>query len=369
MTAIDDGHHHIRIAAVPGDGIGPEVMAVTLPLLQSAAALDGRTVRITELDWGGERYLRTGAAMPEDGVEQLREFDAVLFGAVGRPDIRADVSVWTLILPLRQALDLYVNLRPVWSWDGIAGPLRDGDGVDFLVIRENTEGEYVGAGGRTRAGTPHETAVEIAVHTRRGIERIAHEAFARARARRGLVTLVTKSNASRYGYPLWDEVVAAVSEQYNDVRYEQAFVDAMAARMIERPRSLDVLLCSNLFGDILSDLGAPLQGGLGMAPSANVHPGGDVPGIFEPVHGSAPDIAGEGIANPIACVLSAAMLLEQNRCPAGAAALHRAVADALRDGGAQPRDLGGTASTKDVGEAIGRSLQALTLAGRSERAV
>jgi tartrate dehydrogenase/decarboxylase/D-malate dehydrogenase len=301
--------------------------------------------------------------MPADGVESIRGYDAVLFGAVGRPDIPADVSVWTLILPLRQALDLYINLRPVTSWPGVPGPLRDGADVDFLVVRENTEGEYVGAGGRMHCGTPNETAVEVAVHTRRGIERVARFAFERARERKRLVSLVTKSNASRYGYRLWDEVVGEVAGAYPDVGFEQVFVDAMAARMIERPRSLDVVLCSNLFGDILSDLGSPLQGGLGMAPSANICPSGGVPGVYEPVHGSAPDIAGRGIANPTACVLSGAMLLEDGGCPTGAAALRRAVAATVADGTSLTRDLGGTLTTAEMATALARALTRETATG------
>ena len=353
---------------MPGDGVGPEVVAATLPLLLGAAALDCVDVEVASLDWGGDRYLRTGTAMPADGPQSVRGYDAVLFGAVGRPDIPADVSVWTLIVPLRQALDLYINLRPVTSWPGVPGPLRDGADVDFLIVRENTEGEYVGAGGRTHRGTPNETAVEVAVHTRRGIERVARFAFERARERRRLVSLVTKSNASRYGYRLWDEVVGEVAGAYPDVCLERVFVDAMAARMIERPRSLDVVLCSNLFGDILSDLGSPLQGGLGMAPSANVCPDGGVPGVYEPVHGSAPDIAGRGIANPIGCVLSGAMLLDDVGCPAGAAALRRAVAETLADGTSLTRDLGGILTTAEMTTALTRALARQPVTGVLEAA-
>jgi tartrate dehydrogenase/decarboxylase / D-malate dehydrogenase len=346
----------IHVAAVPGDGIGPEVMRVTLPLLEAAAALDGATVKVTELDWGGERYLRTGAAMPEDAADTLRDFDAVLFGAVGRLDIPAHVSVWGLILALRQALDLYVNLRPVQVWPGLSIPIRDAEGTDFVVVRENTEGEYAGAGGRSHAGTPNDIAVEIGIHSRVAIERVAHHAFQLARTRRGRMSLVTKSNVSRFGYALWDEVVHQVHADYADVECEWVFVDAMAARIIERPQSLDVLLCSNLFGDILSDVGAPLQGGLGMAPSANLRPGGGVPGIFEPVHGSAPDIAGRGIANPGACVLSAALLLADRGCAEGAAALERAVGEAYLRETARTPDVGGTATTEQAAEEIGAAL-------------
>jgi tartrate dehydrogenase/decarboxylase/D-malate dehydrogenase len=298
----------LRIAAVPGDGVGPEVMAVTLPLIRAAAELDGVRVDVTELDWGGERYLRTGAAMPDDGAEQARRFDAILFGAVGHAEVPDHVAVWGLILALRQALDLYVNLRPVVTWPGVPTPLLDGNGIDFLVVRENTEGEYTGAGGRTHVGSSAEVAVEIAVHSRRAIERVARYAFSCARERRGRVTLATKSNASRYGYVLWDEVVAEVHERFPDVEYERAFVDALAARMVERPASLDVVVCSNLFGDILSDLGASLQGGLGMAPSGNV----------------APDVR-----------------------------------DVVRSPELRTRDIGGTATTEIAGRAIGEALAAV----------
>jgi len=355
VTAEGNGRS-IHVAAVPGDGIGPEVMRVTLPLLEAAAALDGAAVRVTELDWGGDRYLRTGAAMPEEAADMLLGFDAVLFGAVGRLDIPAHVSVWGLILALRQALDLYVNLRPVHVWPGLSIPIRDAEGTDFVVVRENTEGEYTGAGGRAHTGTPNDVAIEIGIHSRAAIERIAHHAFQLAGSRRGRVSLVTKSNVSRFGYALWDEVVLDIHASYPEIEFETVFVDAMAARIIERPQSLDVLLCSNLFGDILSDLGAPLQGGLGMAPSANLRPGGVVPGIFEPVHGSAPDIAGQGIANPAACVLSAALLLSDRGCPEGAAALQRAVGEAYASDTARTPDVGGSATTERAAEEIGAAL-------------
>jgi len=346
----------LRVAVVPGDGIGPEVVAVTVPLLVRAAALHGVQVEVTEFDWGSERWLQTGEAMPADAPDLARQHDAVLFGAVGRPDVPAHVSVWGLILALRQALDVYVNLRPVTSWDGIDGPLRDGRDVDFLVVRENTEGEYAGIGGRSHVGTPAEVAVEVAVHSRHAIERVTRYAFDCARTRRQLVSLVTKSNVARYGYVLWDEVATDIAKDYPDVQLEAVFADAMAARMIERPRSLDVLLCSNLFGDLLSDLGAPLQGGLGMAPSANIRPSGGSPGIFEPVHGSAPDIVGRGTANPIGCILSAAMLLEHCGCPAGSQELVNAVAATVAAGRHRTPDIGGSATTDELAEAIGASL-------------
>jgi tartrate dehydrogenase/decarboxylase / D-malate dehydrogenase len=346
----------LRVAVVPGDGIGPEVVEATVPLLERAAGLAGRRLLVTELDWGSDRYLASGSAMPPDACDVLRRHDAVLFGAVGRPDVPNHVAVWGLILALRQTLDLYVNLRPVTSWPGIPGPLRDGADIDFTIVRENTEGEYAGMGGRSHVGTPEEVAVEVALHSRRAIERVARYAFELARRRRALVSLVTKSNASKYGYLLWDEVVAEVAAKHSDVEYEVVFADAMAARMIERPRSLDVVLCSNLFGDILSDLGAPLQGGLGMAPSGNLRPDGGAPGIFEPVHGSAPDITGRGVANPVGCILSAGLMLQELGLHESADALVRAVRTAVADPQARTPDLGGRAGTRDLARAVAEAL-------------
>jgi tartrate dehydrogenase/decarboxylase/D-malate dehydrogenase len=342
----------IRIAVIPGDGVGPEVIAATLPVLHAAAARAGARLDIREFDWGGERYLRTGRAMPTDAVEQLRGIPAVLFGAVGRPDLPDHELIWGLIIGLRQQLDLAVNVRPVRSWPGVPTVLRRSDGIDLVIVRENTEGEYTGIGGRAHARTGVELGVEVAVHSRSAISRAARYAFELARGRRGRVSLVTKSNALRHGYTLWDSVVAEVAAQHPDVEYETVLVDAMAARLVQRPYDLDVLLCSNLFGDILSDLTAALVGGMGMAPSANLLPGGDVPALFEPVHGSAPDIAGQGIANPVACVLSGAMLLDHVGLPAAASAVRDAVATALRDPSLHTPDLGGSATTEKLAKAI-----------------
>ena len=348
------------MASIPGDGIGPEVVEATLPLLQAAAELDGAVVEVHELDWGGGRFVATGEAMPSDALDLIRSFDAVLLGAVGRTDIPIHVPIWGVILPLRQGLDLYVNLRPVKVWEGVAVPVARAAGADFLIVRENSEGEYVGMGGRSHAGTAEELALEVAVHSRRGIERIAHYAFRAARDRRKSLTLVSKSNASRYGYVLWDDVVADVGREYPDVELEIVLVDAMTVRMVTRPQSLDVVLCSNLFGDILSDLGAGLQGSLGLAPSANIRPEGGVPGIFEPVHGSAPDIAGTGIANPIGCILSAAMLLEHLGCLDGARALEQAVGLALMDPSTHTPDIGGAATTAEAAASVRSALPGLT---------
>ncbi|MFI0819485.1 isocitrate/isopropylmalate dehydrogenase family protein [Streptomyces sp. NPDC021098] len=342
----------VRLAVIPGDGIGPEVVAAAVPALRAALEAEGDRLEVTAFDWGGDRFLRHGAAMPDDAADLVKQTDAVLFGAVGRPDVPEHELVWGLIIGLRQQLDLAVNLRPVRAFPGVPTKVRDTEGVDLVIVRENTEGEYVGAGGLAHAGSGHDLGIEVAVHSRRAIERAAHQAFALAGRRSGRLCLVTKSNAMRHGYPLWDRVVREVGEQYPRVQLETVLVDAMAARMIQAPRSLDVLLASNLFGDILSDLAAVLAGGMGMAPSANVLPGGEVPGIYEPVHGSAPDIAGKGVANPVACLLSGAMLLDDLGHTGAARRVRDAVADALRDTSHHTADLGGTATTADVASAV-----------------
>jgi tartrate dehydrogenase/decarboxylase/D-malate dehydrogenase len=341
-----------RVAVIPGDGVGPEVVAATVPVVRAALAADGCSLDVLELDWGGERYLREGAAMPADAAEVVRGTDGVLFGAVGRPDVPDHELVWGLIIGLRQQLDLAVNIRPVRAFPGVPSPVRGAEGTDLVIVRENTEGEYVGAGGLAHAGTGHDLGVEVAVHSRRVIERAAHHAFGLAGARSGRLCLVTKSNAMRHGYPLWDRVVREVAEQYPDVDLEVVLVDAMAARMVQAPTSLDVLLAGNLFGDILSDLAAVLAGGMGMAPSANLLPGGDVPAVYEPVHGSAPDIAGKGVANPVACMLSGAMMLEDLGHRAAAQRMRSAIADALSGPDHHTPDLGGSATTQDLASAV-----------------
>ncbi|MBC9823085.1 isocitrate/isopropylmalate dehydrogenase family protein [Terrabacter sp. MAHUQ-38] len=342
----------VRLAVIPGDGVGPEVVAATVPVLRAALEQQGDRLETTELDWGGERFLREGAAMPADGASTIRAHDAALFGAVGRPDVPDHELVWGLIIGLRQQLDLAVNIRPVRAFPGVPSKVRDVEGVDLVIVRENTEGEYVGAGGLAHAGTGHDLGIEVAVHSRRAIERAAEHAFSLAEQRTGRLALVTKSNAMKHGYPLWDAVVREVGERHPDVELEVVLVDAMAARMVQQPRSLDVLLAGNLFGDILSDLAAVLAGGMGMAPSANILPGGDVPGVYEPVHGSAPDIAGRGIANPSACILSGAMLLDDLGHEAAAKAVREALAATLTTPVNHTPDLGGSASTSQLGAAV-----------------
>jgi len=342
-----------RIAVIPGDGAGPEVIA------EARKAVDalGLPVDWNELDWGTARYHAEGAMMPPDALEVVRSHDAVLLGAVGDPSVPDYVTLWGLLLPLRQGLDLWANLRPARLLEGIPSPLAGSPLVDMLFVRENTEGEYSGVGGRAHAGLELEVALETSVFTRAGVRRVLEYAFERAEKRRGIVTSATKSNASRYGYVLWDEVAEQVAAAHPDVRYERALVDALAARMVSDPLSLDVVVASNLFGDILTDLAAVLQGGMGMAASASLAPGSGTPGMFEPVHGSAPDIAGQGIANPVGAIWSAALMLENLGETEAAARLMGAVEAVCREG---PRtgDVGGTASTSEVGDAVAAKVAA-----------
>jgi tartrate dehydrogenase/decarboxylase/D-malate dehydrogenase len=307
----------------------------------------------TELPWGSAYYHEHGEMMPPDALETLGAHDAVLLGAIGDPSVPDHVALWGVILEIRQGLDLWANLRPCRLLPGIPCPLagRGPDDIDMVFVRENTEGEYAGVGGRAHRGLPGEVALETSVFTRPGVERVVRHAFQLAGSRRGLLTSATKSNASRYGYVLWDEVVEEVAAEFPAVRVERVLVDALAARMVRDPGSLDVVVASNLFADILTDLAAALQGGMGMAASANVAPGSSVPGVFEPVHGSAPDIAGEGIANPIGAIWSASLMLEHVGESGAAAALMGALEAVCRDG---PRtlDVGGSATTREVGEAI-----------------
>jgi tartrate dehydrogenase/decarboxylase/D-malate dehydrogenase len=338
-----------RIAVIAGDGIGKEVVPAGMRVLASVCALD-----FHELGWGSDLYLQTGAMMPSDGLDLLDDFDAIYLGAVGVPAVADHVTLWGLLLPIRKAFELYVNVRPVKLLPGVRGPLADRgpDDVDMLFIRENTEGEYSGAGGRVHSGTALEVAVEVPVFTRAAIERTVRFAFDRARERSGALTSVTKSNASRHTYVLWDEVVEAVHQEYADVVVERVLVDAMAARMVLRPDIIDVVVGSNLFADILTDLGAAIQGGLGLAASANLDPSRRHPSLFEPVHGSAPDIAGYGIANPMGAFLSGALMLRHLGETAAAERIEAAVALVTLRGETLTADLGGTASTEEVTNAV-----------------
>jgi tartrate dehydrogenase/decarboxylase/D-malate dehydrogenase len=289
--------------------------------------------------------------MSPDALEIVRRHDAVLLGAVGHPSVADHLTLWGLLLPLRQGLDLWANVRPARLLDGVPSPLAGRPSVDMLFVRENTEGEYSGVGGRAHQGLELEVALETSVFTRAGVRRVLAYAFELAAGRRGIVTSATKSNASRYGYVLWDEVAEELAAEHPEIRYERVLVDALAARMVSDPAGLDVVVASNLFGDILTDLAAVLQGGMGMAASASLAPGSGTPGIFEPVHGSAPDIAGRGIANPVGAIWSAALMVEELGEQAAATRLLGAVEAVCRDG-PRTRDLGGAASTAEVGDAV-----------------
>ncbi|MCH4549718.1 tartrate dehydrogenase [Rhizobium changzhiense] len=299
-----------KIALLPGDGIGRDVTAAAWAVLEKAASLNGFSLDATSYPWSCDYYLENGSMMPVGGIETLRPFDAILLGAVGWPSKVPDsVSLHGLLLPIRKAFVQYANIRPHRLLPGVQGPLRS-DGFDILCIRENTEGEYSGAGGRVHQGTDNEVAVETSIFTRKGVERILRFGFEQARARSGKLASVTKSNAQKYSMVFWDEITQRLSAEYPDVEVTSYHIDAMAARMVMAPDSLDVVVASNLFGDILTDLGAAIQGGLGFAASANINPDRSAPSMFEPVHGSAPDIAHLGIANPIAAIWSGAMMLE-----------------------------------------------------------
>ena len=339
----------LRVALVPGDGVGPEVIAEARRVLDATDL----TLEVEELPWGSAHWHEHGRMMPEDALAVVRSFDAVLLGAVGDPSLPDDETLWGLLLELRQGLDLWANVRPARLLPGIPCPLaaRGPDDVDMLFVRENTEGEYAGVGGRAHRGLPLEVAVEASVFTRCGCERVVRYAFTRARERRGRLTSATKSNASRHAYTLWDEVVRDVAEEFPEVRVEHVLVDALCARMVRDPASIDVVVASNLFGDVLTDLAAALQGGLGVAASANLAPGSDIPGVFEPVHGSAPDIAGQGVANPFGAIWSAALLLEHTGHDEEAGRVMAAL-EAVARAGPRTRDVGGSAGTREVGEAV-----------------
>lgn len=321
-----------RIALIPGDGIGPAVIDAAWTLAQRAAALEGVTLDAVHFPWSCAYYKETGRMMPADGIETLRDFDAILLGAVGWPaEVPDSVSLHGLLLPIRKAFVQYANIRPHRLLPGVNGPLRS-SGFDILCIRENTEGEYCGAGGRIHQGTADEVAVETSIFTRQGVERILRFAFAEAVRRSGRLASVTKSNAQRHSMVFWDEVTEEVSADFPGVAVTRYHIDAMAARMVMAPESLDVVVASNLFGDILTDLGAAIQGGLGFAASANIDPTRRNPSMFEPVHGSAPDIADKGIANPIAAIWSAAMMFDHLGETGVAARLIQTIEETTRRG-------------------------------------
>jgi tartrate dehydrogenase/decarboxylase/D-malate dehydrogenase len=343
-----------RIAVIGGDGIGPEVIDQAVRVAEAAARRDGGALDWHRLPWSSAYYKQTGRMMPEDGWEILRGHDAILLGAIGSPDVPDHITLHGLLLPMRRHFDQYVNLRPAYLFEGVQSPLRDKapGSIDMVVYRENTEGEYAPIGGRLYVGTPHEVAIQTNTFTRRGCERIVRAAFEGARKRRKKVTSITKSNAQQFGMVLWDEVFKAVARDYPDVQASSLLIDAAAMDFVRKPEAFDVVVASNLFGDILTDLSAIVTGSMGLAASANLNPERFYPSMFEPVHGSAPDIAGKGIANPLAAILSAGLLLDFLGLTRAAGAVRGAVAAVLRAGKPRTPDLGGNAKTTDVAEAV-----------------
>lgn len=351
-----DKNYHI--ALIPGDGIGKEVVPAAVKVLHAAARASEERFSLSceEFEWGCEYYLRAGRMMPEDGLERLRPFDAILLGAIGHPTVPDHISLRQLLLRIRFGFDLYVNLRPVEILPGLESPLRGkgAEDIRMLFIRENTEGEYCGVGGRFKQGTPDEIAVQQSIFTRKGVERVIRYAFEQARRRpRKRLASATKSNAMAYTMVLWDEVLGEVARDYPDVQVANYHVDALAARMITHPESLDVVVGSNLFADILTDLGGALQGSLGLAASANLNPTQMLgPPMFEPVHGSAPDIAGRGIANPIAAIWTAALMMEHLGEPKAGARILDALKKVTGERQVRTPDLGGSSTTEDFAGAV-----------------
>ena len=343
-----------RIAVIGGDGIGPEVIEQAIRVVDAALARSGTRFEWNRLPWGSAYYKQHGCILPADGWDTLKKHDAILFGAVGDPAVPELVTVHGLLLPMRRLFDQYVNLRPAYLFDGVQSPLRDKapGSIDMLVFRENTEGEYAPIGGRLYPGTPHETALATAVFTRRGCERVMRAAFAAAQKRRKKLTSISKANALTYTLGLWDETFNDVRKDYPDVESRMLLVDAAAMDFVRKPEVFDVVVASNLFGDILTDLSAMVTGSVGLASSANINPEKAFPSMFEPVHGSAPDIAGKGIANPMAAILSACLLLEHMGQPKAASALHAAVSKVLKDAKVRTPDLGGTNTTTQMGDAV-----------------
>src|SRR5215472_15681622 len=351
-----------RIAAIPGDGIGKEVIAAGLEVLAALERRDGGfRLAVEHFPWGSDYFREHGRLMPEDGVARLRRFDAIFFGAVGDPKIPDHVTLWGLRLPICQGLDQYANLRPTRLLPGIAGPLRHAtaETIDWVIVRENSEGKYAGHGGRVHRGLPEEVATETAVFTRTGVERIMRFAFGLARGRRRRhLTVVTKSNAQRHGMVLWDEIAAEIARDFPSVSWDKELVDAMTTRMVLKPGTIDVVVATNLHADILSDLAAALAGSLGIAPTANLNPERKSPSMFEPIHGSAFDITGKGIANPVATFWTASMMLEHLGERDAARRLMRAVERVTADPTLHTPDLGGKATTRMVTDAVSKAILA-----------
>jgi tartrate dehydrogenase/decarboxylase / D-malate dehydrogenase len=348
-----------QIALIPGDGIGREVIPAGVAVLEAAGRRHGIEFGWKEHDWSCDRYVKTGSMMPEDGLELIRSSDAILLGAVGYPGVPDHVSLWGLLLPIRRGFGQYACVRPVRLLPGVKTPLagRTAKDIDFVIVRENNEGEYSRMGGRIYEGTDAEVVVQESVFTRRGVDRIIEYAFGLAERRRGHLTSATKSNGIFHSMPYWDERFAAAAARHPRVKTAQYHVDILAAHFVQHPDWLDVVVGSNLFGDILSDLGAAVAGSIGVAPSANINPERTAPSMFEPVHGSAPDIAGKGVANPVATVWAAAMMLDHLGHPEAARAVERALERALSEPKLRTRDLGGSATTREATDAIVQAIE------------
>lgn len=345
----------IRIAVIPGDGIGMEVMPEGMRVLEAAGAKHGLSFEWTEFDWSSETYLKTGFMMPEDGIEQLRAFDAIYLGAAGFPTVPDHVSLWGLLIPIRREFDQYVNLRPVRLFDGVPCPLagREPGDIDFYVVRENVEGEYSSIGGLQYEGTEHELVVQQSVFTRRGVDRILKYAFELAQSRPAKhVSSATKSNGIIHSMPYWDSRFAEMAAKYPDIRVDQHHIDILTANFVRKPDQFDVVVGSNLFGDILSDLGPACTGTIAIAPSANLNPDGTHPSMFEPVHGSAPDIYGQKIANPIGTIWAGAMMLQHLGAQDAHNSIMKAIEFTLQEARQLTPDMGGSSNTSDLGKAI-----------------
>lgn len=356
-----------RVAVIPGDHIGKEIIPEALRALRAVEPVCSRPIHTEAFPWGADHYIRTGSVMSEDGLDRLRAFDAVLLGAIGDASRVPDsIMSWGLVQRVRKSFDLWVNVRPAKLRPGVSSPLRDVSAFDVVVVRENTEGEYSGAGGRLHLGAPHEVAVQTSIFTRASVERVVRFAFELARSRpRKRLTSVTKSNALRHVMVLWDDVVNEQSLNYPDITVDKAHIDAMAMHLISKPHVFDVILASNLFGDILSDQAAAIQGSIGLAAGANLCPGGAVPGLFEPIHGSAPDISGRNIANPIAAILAVSLLLQDLGEIAAAEAIESAVDETLQGGSNFTRDLGGTSSTTELSSSVVGAIERRVITSRN----
>ena len=351
---------HYRIASIPGDGIGQEVIPAGIQVAEVLAQRFGFSIEFKHFDWSCQTYLSSGTMMPKDGLEQLQSFDAIFLGAVGWPSVSDHISLWGLLIPIRRHFDQYVNIRPVRLLKGIESPLagRGPEDIDFVIVRENCEGEYSESGGRIYAGTEQEIVLQESIFTRHGTDRILRYAFDLAKKRAGKLTSATKSNGIIHSMPFWDERVKAISSEYPDIELNQFHIDILTAHFVLHPDWFDVVVGSNLFGDILSDLGPAIAGSIGIAPSANINPQETYPSMFEPVHGSAPDIAGQGIANPIATIWTLAMMLEHLGESEAAQACEDAMETVLTAGPeSRTKDLGGTATTESCTEAVIQALR------------